>query len=485
VDYYPIQENVYNTEEQIALTILKTSKHPINMEKNIKNRELGGFEMINPDAAGIDISSREHYVAVPKDRDKENVKKFGTFTEDLHTIAKWLQSCRIKTVAMESTGVYWVQLFLVLESYGFEVFLVNASHVKNVSGRKTDVKDCQWIQQLHSYGLLRNSFQPENQIRELRNYVRHRRKLIEDKSRYVQLQQKSLEQMNIKLHTVISDINGKTGSSIIRSILEGERRPEVLATYCSPRIRASRETIIKSLQGNWRGDQVFMLRQAFESVEFIDKQISELDHQIESVVQQITDQYGKPENETGKKERKSSYKNRLRFDSKGYLRTLYGVDITKIEGIDELSGLSLLSEVGVDVKSKFKTEKQFLAWLNVVPNNKITGGKIKSSKVMKKKNKAGQIFRNAAYTLFNSKGYFGQYLRSKKAKDGAPQAIIATASKMARVFYKMVTEKIEYKEEILYMSNEKYLRRKLAKMKESIENIENVIKANTISYAFS
>ncbi|HKZ65551.1 MAG TPA: IS110 family transposase [Chitinophagaceae bacterium] len=456
------------------------------MEKNKLNKEPGGFELINPDAAGIDISSREHYVAVPKDRDKDSVKKFGTFTEDLHKIALWLKACRIKTVAMESTAVYWVQLFLVLEEYGFEVFLVNARHVKNVSGRKTDVKDCQWIQQLHSYGLLRNSFQPENQIRELRNYVRQRKKLIEDKSRYVQLQQKALEQMNIKLHIVISDINGKTGKAMINKILEGERRPDELAKYTHPRIKATREVIIKSLRGNWRDDQIFILKQAFESGAFIDQQIIELDKQIEKVITAISEKFGKPEHkDTNQKESKSSYKNRLNFDSKKYLKCLYGVDITKMEGIDEISGLSLLAEVGVDIKSKFPTEKQFQAWLNVVPNNKITGGKLKSSRVMKKKNKAGQIFRNAAYTLFNSKGYFGQYLRSRKAKDGTPQAIVATASKMARVFYKMVTEKIEFNSGILYLSNEMYLRKKLAKMKSTIENIESVINANTVNYAFS
>jgi transposase len=454
------------------------------MEKNVKSGELSKLEMINPDAAGIDISSREHYVAIPKDRDKECVKKFGTFTEDLHKIAKWLKECRIKTVAMESTGVYWLQLFLVLEFYGFEVFLVNASHVKNVRGRKSDIKDCQWIQQLHSYGLLRNSFQPDNQIRELRNYVRHRRKLIEDKSRYVQLQQKSLEQMNIKLHNVISDINGTTGRAIISSILAGERRPEELSKYRHPRIKASKAFIIKSLQANWRDDQLFMLKQAFDSVNFVEKQILDLDKQIEKVVQSISEKLRKPSIQKEETKPKSSYKNRLKFDSNAYLKSLYGVDITKMEGIDEISALSLLSEVGIDIKGKFPTEKQFLAWLNVVPNNKITGGKIKSSRIMKKKNKAGQIFRNAAYTLFNSKGYFGQHLRSRKAKDGSPQAIVATASKMARVFYKMVTEKIEYNADVLYLSNEKYLRKKLSKMKVTIENIENVINNNTVKYAF-
>ncbi len=443
------------------------------------------FELINPDAAGIDISSREHYVAIPRDRDKVSVKKFGTFTEDLHKIAQWLKVCRIKTVAMESTGVYWVQLFLILEEYGFEVFLVNARHVKNVSGRKSDVADCQWIQQLHSYGLLKNSFQPENQIRELRSYVRHRKKLIEDKSRYIQLQQKAMEQMNIKLQNVISDIGGKSGKEIISRILAGERNPEKLSSYADRRIKASKEVIKKSLQGNWRNDQIFLLKQAFESGEFIDKQLVDLDKQIKSVVDNITKRIGKPGHPTDEKKSKSSYKNQLKFDAKSYLNTLFGVDITKIEGINEISGLSLLAEIGIDVKSKFPKEKQFLAWLNVVPNNKITGGKIKSSKIMKKKNKAGQIFRYAAFTLFNSKGYFGQYLRNRKARDGSPQAIVATASKLARVFYKMVTEKVEYNPDILYLSNEKYLQRKLIRMKATIQNIESIIHSKSVPYVFS
>lgn len=455
------------------------------MENYNNKKGESNFELINQDAAGIDISSREHFVAVPVGRDTENVKKFGTFTEDLHEIAKWLKACKIKTIAMESTGVYWLQLFLVLESYGFEVILVNASHVKNVRGRKSDVLDCQWIQQLHSYGLLRSSFQPDNQTRELRNYVRHRNKLIEDKSRYIQLQQKALEQMNIKLHNVISDINGKTGKAIVSAILQGERQAEELSKHSDPRIKAKRETIIKSLTGNWRDDQIFMLKQAFESGNFIDSQIDELDKQIEKVVDAISDKLGKQPTEKNEKRKKNSYKNRLRFNSKNYLKSLFGVDVTKIEGIDEISALSLLSETGTDVKGKFFTEKQFLGWLNVVPNNKITGGKIRSSKIMKKKNKAGQIFRKAAYGLFNSHGYFGNYLRSKKAKDGSPQAIVATASKLARVFYKMVTEKIEYNPEILQLSNEKYLKRKLLKMKIAVSNIENVINTNTVSYTYS
>lgn len=455
------------------------------MEKNNKNKKLSGFDLINPDAAGIDISSREHFVAIPAGRDNESVKRFGTFTEDLHKIAQWLKASGIKTVAMESTGIYWLQLFLVLESYGFEVFLVNARHVKNVSGRKSDVKDCQWIQQLHSYGLLKNSFQPENQIRELRNYIRHRNKLIEDKSRYVQLQQKALDQMNVKLHNVISDINGKTGKAIVNSILSGERRPEELAKLTDPRIKAPREIIVKSLMANWRNDQLFMLKQAFEAGNFVDTQIDELDKQIEKVVQDISRKLEKQPDFKTEKKKKNSYKNRLRFDSHAYLKSLFGVDVTKIEGIDEISALSLLAELGVDIKSKFPTEKQFLSWLNVVPNNKITGGKIKSSKLMKKKNKAGQIFRNAAYGLFNSHGFFGNYLRSRKAKDGSPQAIVITAGKIARVFYKMVTDKVEFNSSVLYSTNETFLKRKLLRMKISIQNIENAINTNTVNYWLS
>jgi transposase len=291
--------------------------------------------------------------------------------------------------------------------------------------------------------------------------------------------------MNVKLHNVISDINGKTGKAIVNAILRGERRTEELAKHTDPRIKASREIIIKSLRANWRDDQLFMLKQAFEAGNFVDNQIIELDNQIEKAVQNISDKFGKQPLQKTEKKRKNSYKNRLRFDSNTYLRSLFGVDITKIEGIDEISALSLLSEVGVDVKSKFPTEKQFLSWLNVVPNNKITGGKIKSSKLMKKKNKAGQIFRNAAYGLFNSHGFFGNYLRSRKAKDGSPQAIVATASKLARVFYKMVTQKVEFNPEVIHLSNEKYLKKKLFRMKMSVQNIEKLINSNTVNYAFS
>lgn len=453
------------------------------MKKNKKKKDIRKFSLINNDAAGIDISSREHYVAVPKDREGNNVRKFGTFTEDLHKIAHWLKQCNIKTVAMESTGLYWLQLFLVLESYGFEVYLVNASHVKNVKGRKSDILDCQWIQQLHSYGLLNNSFQPDNQIRELRNYIRHRKKLTENNTRYVQLQQKALEQMNIKLQNVISDINGKTGKKIIKAILNGERLPEELAKHRDPRIKSPINLIIKSLEANWRDDQIFMLKQAFESSEFINSQITELDRQIEKTIRKIESKLGKGYTGNNQKKRKSSYKNRLRFDSKYYLTSLFGVDITMIEGIDEISALSLLSEVGVDVKNTFNSEKQFLSWLNVVPNNKITGGRVKSSKVMKKNNKAGQIFRNAAYTLSNSKGFLGQYLRSRKAKDGSPKAIVATANKMARIFYKMVTEKVEFDPKILYRNNEVYLTQKLTRMRKNIKYMENQIASYSESYA--
>jgi transposase len=245
------------------------------------------INIINPNAAGIDIGDKEHWVAVPPDRDSESIKKFGTFTEDLEVIAEWLKECRINTVAMESTGVYWLQLYLMLEERGFEVFLVNAKHVKNVTGRKSDDTDSQWIQRLHSYGLLNNSFQPEGEIRELRDYVRQRKNLIQGSAREVQHMQKALEQMNIKLHTVISDLTGLSGRRIVESILEGNREPNYLASLVDPRIRASNTEIVKSLQGYWRHEYIFELKQANDLYKYYHEKIEECDKEIEIVLQRL------------------------------------------------------------------------------------------------------------------------------------------------------------------------------------------------------
>jgi len=403
------------------------------MEPKVKEKQV--FNLLRPNAAGIDIASNMHYVAVPADRDEQCVRKFGSFTQDLHDMANWLKLCKIDTIAMESTGVYWIQPFLVLEEYGFEVFLVNAQHIKNVSGRKSDVKDCQWIQQLHSYGLLNRSFQPDDMIRELRTYQRHRKDLTHGYSSQVQLMQKAFEQMNIKLHNVLSDITGKSGSLIINAILGGERDARVLAELADKNVKASKEDIIKSLQGIWRQDNLFELKQAYELFLFYREKIKACDIQIESVLQKITDTTGRQVSKT--KSRKASGKNKFNFDASSYLTSMVGANITDIFGISEITATDILSETGTDL-SKWPTEKQFTSWLNLAPNTRISGGKNLKNKHIKKKNHAGQAFLMAASSLKASNNWLGEFYRRLKSKSGAPTAIKATARKLAIIFYKMV-----------------------------------------------
>lgn len=423
-----------------------------------KDLNSGTFEILHPNAAGIDIASQMHYVAVPRDRDEQSVRKFGSFTEDLHDMARWLKLCNIDTVAMESTGVYWVQPFLVLEEYGFDVYLVNARHIKHVSGRKSDIKDCQWIQQLHSYGLLNKSFQPEDLMRELRTYVRQRKNLTQGYATQVQLMQKAFDQMNIKLHNVISDIAGKSGLLMIDAILKGERDAHVLAELADPRIKATKEDIIKSLQGIWRQDNLFELKQAYELyLVFIDK-IVDCDKQIETVLKKIADQ----SEETTKysQKRKANGKNKFNFNASDYFKVISGVDLTEIFGISELSVAEIVSETGTDM-TKWVTEKNFTSWLNLAPNTRTSGGKRLKSKPMKKKNKAGQAFLIAASSLKASNNWLGEFYRRIKAKSGSPVAIKATARKLAIIFYRMLKEKIDFSPLPIEEYNQYFKERKL------------------------
>ena len=432
------------------------------------------FNVIHPDAAGIDVSSNDFYVAVPEDRDEEPVRSFGSFTQNLNELADWLLKCQITSVAMESTSVYWTQLFAVLQDRGFEVFLVNARQIKNVSGKKTDVADCQWIQQLHTYGLLTNSFQPDNITKELRIYVRQRKNLTDDASKEILRIQKSLTLMNIKLDQVISDIMGKSGKNIIEAILKGERDPKVLVTLTDHRLKATKEDLIKSLEADWRNEFLFTLQQSYDLYKFYQLKISECDKEIEKLLSVY------PRSElicsAAQKDafnpykRKQKQKNDFKFDANISLKAIYGIDLTKIPGFSSLTAVTILSEIGPDIKNKFPTKKQFLSWLNLVPNNKITGGKIISSKMKKKKNKPGQSFRHAANALKNSKCPIGDYFRKVKSRDGHPRAIIATAGKLASIFYTLVTRKIEFNYEIYlssYKSNlEKHMFRLNKKMKD-------------------
>ena len=443
----------------------KTKKQKRELEKEVVE-----MPMLNPNASGIDIGSTEHWVAVPEGRDEETVRRFSAFTFDLHNIARWLKKCGVTSVAMESTGIYWVNLFLLLEDYGFEVFLVNASHVKNVSGRKTDMSDAEWIQRLHSCGLLSNSFQPDNYTRRLRSYTRHRQGLIRDASKSMQHIQQAMEQMNLKLHKVIRDIAGKTGMAIVTAILQGERNPEILSELRDPSIRASKETIISSLQGTWREEYLFALQQAYEAYQFVHKQIRQCDENIERTLKERD----VPRLKVTSQKKKKINKNTPNFNVDSYLIKQFGVDLTRIDGIDSLSALNIMGEIGSDF-SKWPTKKRFLSWSNLVPNNKKSGGKLISSHLINKKNHAGQIFRKCGSCLCKSKGPLGDYYRLQRAKNGGKAASIATAHKLATIVYTMVTQQVEYDEKILIKMKHHSQQRRLLNLQKKVTHLQKEI----------
>lgn len=398
--------------------------------------------ILNYYVAGIDVGSRVHYVAVPEELSETPVRNFESFTSDLHNLAKWLKQCKITSVAMESTGIYWIQLYLVLEQYGFEVLLVNASHIKNVAGRKSDVLDCQWIQQLHSYGLLNASFQPDNLTRELRAYMRHRKNLTENYCVHVLHMQKAFEQMNIKLHIVLSDIVGKSGRQIIEAILNGERNAEKLADLVTNSVKASKAEIIKSLEGTWRNENIFELQQAYELYQIYKEKIKECDEKIENVLNQYERKTSSDDNDI-KKKRGVYTKNRLNFNGTEHLKRILGVDPTKIFGISEITALEIISEAGTDM-SKWPSKKHFTSWLNLAPNNRISGGKMQKHKKNRKKNRAGQAFMMAAYALQRSDHWLGEYYRRMKSKHGPKVATKATARKLAIIFYEMLSKQVDF-----------------------------------------
>ena len=407
----------------------------------MKKRKQAKMSVINPDAAGVDIGSGFHYVAVPEDRDENPVRRFDSYTRDLHRIAKWLKDCGIKTVAMESTGIYWLQLFLILEQYGFEVYLVNAHHVKNVTGRKSDISDCQWIQQLHSYGLLKASYQPEELTRSLRGYMRHRKNLTRNYATHVLRMQKALEQMNIKLHNVLTDITGKSGQLMIKAILKGERNAEKLASLADKGVKSTQEELMKSLEGNWWEEPLFELRQSYELYLIYKRKIADCDRQIEKAMRDYNPDVDTSDYKNAP--RKVYNKNRLNFNASLYIKDILGVDVTQVFGINEINAAEIISEVGVDM-SKWPSEKHFTSWLNLAPNKRTSGGKTLKSKKQKKKNRAGQAFQMAAYALQRSNHWLGAFYRRKKARSGPLIATKATAAKLAVIFYKMIKFQQEF-----------------------------------------
>jgi transposase len=412
-----------------------------------------GLELTHPNAAGIDIGSAGHYVAVPADRDDEPVREFASFTADLHRLADWLAACGVDTVAMESTGVYWIALFELLDARGFKVLLVNARHVKNVSDRKSDVLDGQWLQQLMSYGLLSGAFRPGDQVCVLRALARQRSTLLRTQARSVQHMQKALVQMNIQLANVIADVAGQL---ILRAIVDGERDPQVLAELKDSRVRATDDEIALSLHGNWRAEHLFALRQALDALDFCGKQLRQCDDEIEAQLQRlhITDA------EPGKGKRRSRARNAPKFDLRTRLYQMCGVDLTRIDGVDMTTALVVISEIGTDM-SKFPSEKHFASWLGLCPGTKITGGKVMSGKTKRCANRAAQALRLAAAALRTSKSALGAYYRRMCSRMDKPKAVTAAAHKLARLIYSMLTKGEEYTDQGQAYYEERYRQRVL------------------------
>jgi transposase len=438
--------------------------------------ELDALEQINLNAAGIDIGAEEIWVAIPKGRDEESVRVFSTFTEDLHRMADWLEACGIETVAMESTGVYWIPPYEILEARGFEVNLVNARHVKNVNGRKTDLLDCQWIQQLHTYGLLQPSFRPPEKICAIRSLVRHRDMLIQYRAAHIQHMQKALHLMNVQLTNVLSDITGVTGMKIIRAIVAGERDREVLAGYRDRRCAKSKQEIAKSLEGNYKREHLFSLQQAVELYDFYAQQLQSCDAELETLYSEF-EPPTQPGTEAPKPRRSKRRKNQPHFDLAQSLYRLTGVDLTQVDGLEALTVQTILSEIGTDV-NPWPTVKHFASWLRLSPNNKITGGKVKSRRTLPTQNRATTAFRLAAQSLARSDSALGAFYRRIRAKHGAPKAVTATAHKLARIVYFMLKRREPYRDlgahyyqEQLRARTLRYLQRKAAQLGMRLEPI--------------
>lgn len=424
------------------------------------------LHVLQPNAAGIDVGATAIYVAVPPDRDAQPVRHFDTFTQDLHEAAKWMKTCGIESVAMESTGVYWIPVFQILEGYGFQVALVNARHVKNVPGRKSDVQDCQWLQYLHSVGLLTGSFRPADAVCAVRSLLRHRDNLIKMGASHVQHMQKALTQMNVHLHHVIRDITGVTGLAIVDALLAGERDPEKLAALRDRRIKADRATIMKSLQGDFRSEHLFALRQALQAYRHYRQMIQECDREIERHMNQFDSRSDPPGNAPppSRSQKRKPQRNEPNFDLRTHLYRILGTDLTQIDGISVTTAQVFFAEVGPDL-SMFQNSEHFCSWLSLCPNNKITGGKVLSSRTRPGKNRLAQALRLAAQGLWNSQSQLGLYFRKMRARLDTPQAITATAHKLARIMYHLVTTGAAFDESVFAQQEELQRKRMERKLK--------------------
>jgi transposase len=479
-----------NTQKSQTSRAKAKAKRPVKRSKSLRK--------INHHAAGIDVGAQEHYVAVPPQsvrKDQLAVRSFSAFTSGLDALVEWLKECGVTTVAMESTGVYWIPLSQKLAQAGIDYALANASHVRNVPGRKTDVKDCQWLQELHSYGLVSGSFRPDDEICKLRSLQRHRGNIVSGASAEIQHMQKALQQMNLHLHHVVSDLNGATGLRILDAMLAGERDPKALVKLRDPRISKSTVPEMEdALKGDYRPEHLFVLGQSLEAYRFHLGQIEKCDQEIEIVLKSLAAKAstgdpsggpdepaaGTPETRTyrlapendspapprcgGAIRKQKPAKNQPAINIQSHLRTVCGVDLTAVIGLDILSVLVLISEIGTDM-SRWRNAKAFCSWLGLCPGNKISGGKVLNSRTKRVVNRAATILRIAASTLGRSDCCLGHFYRRKKAHLGPSKAITATARKLACIVYYMLRHKQEYREPDPVTYQAKIQRCRLANLK--------------------
>ena len=441
-----------------ALGIRPESEEPMAKRSRKRCEEL---PILHPHAAGIDVGASELFVAVSPDRDPEPVRSFPTFTRDLNALADWLQHCRIRSVAMESTSVYWIPVYQILESRGLEVCLVNAQHVKHVPGRKTDVSDCQWLQYLHSVGLLRASFRPPGVICAIRSLWRHRDSLIQMAAEHVLHMQKALDQMNLQIHRVLDDITGLSGLRIVDAILANERDTVRLARLCHARVRSSEDTIAKSLEGDYRPEHLFALRQSLAAFRYYQSPMTEVDHEIQRGLQPLatapTAQPTLPTRTKARPYQRSRYEPK-NFDLRTELYRIFGIDLTNVPGISATTAQTILCEIGTAVP-RFRNASAFASWLGLCPENKISGGKVLYTKSRRVKSRVATALRMAANSLHHAKNYPGEFFRRITRKLGKPQAITATAHKLARIVYHLLSTKEAYDESVFRRCDEEVLRR--------------------------
>jgi transposase len=451
----------------------KKQKRKVSIDQN--------WEPIHLHAAGIDIGSREHWVALPADCAGERVRRFGALTPDLEALADWLKEAGVTRVAMEATGVYWIAPFQVLEGRGFKVLLVNAKQTKNVSGRKSDVLDCQWIQRLHTYGLLGGSFRPADPYCVVRSLLRYEGELVAGRSVQIQHMQKALLQMNLQLGHVISDISGESGLAIIGAILKGERDPVRLAGLAHKRIQSSQELIAKALIGDYRREHLFVLQMAFELYHAYDAKITACLEELTREVARLPDRVNVAVKPLPPKAKGKKIEEALRLA----LYQKLGVDVTAIEGIGATTALTLLTEVGPDL-SAFKSEKHFASWLGINPDNRISGGKVLSCRTRRVVNRLSDALRLAASALEHSQSALGAYHRRMKAKLGAAEGITATAHKLARILYRLVKHGEAYVREGLEKYEKNYQEQRLKRLQKQAQSLGfHLVEAQTVAGAVS